>query len=103
MLHIYKGYFHGQDRPDSKKGKPISKQGVKKWLRELEKVCLELRTENRKLWAEVKKSKAYYSRTMKVNFMSIFDWNNEEANLASIISNFSTGYLFTQYKFLNKN
>jgi hypothetical protein len=44
----------------------------------LEKECLELRTENRKLWAEMKKSKAYYSHTTKVDIMSIIDWNDEE-------------------------
>jgi hypothetical protein len=37
------------DQPASKKGKPTSKKGVKKRLREFEKVCLELSTENRKL------------------------------------------------------
>jgi hypothetical protein len=37
------------DQPASKKGKPKSKKGVRKKLRELEKVCLELRTENRNL------------------------------------------------------
>jgi hypothetical protein len=63
-------------------------------LRELEKVCLELRTENRELRAEVKKSKAYYSHTKKVDMMSLFDWNGEEANLASIISIFSKNYFF---------
>jgi hypothetical protein len=51
----------------------------------------------------VKKSKAYYSRTTKVDIMSIFNWNGEEANLTSITSNFSKDYLFTGYKFLNKN
>jgi hypothetical protein len=59
----------------------------------MEKVCLELRTENRNLQVEVKKSKVYYSGTAKVDFMSIFDWNSEEANLASIILNFSKNYL----------
>ncbi len=79
------------------------KKEFEKRLRDLEKECLELRTENRKLWAEMKKSKAYYSGTMKVDIMSIFDWNGEEENLASIISNFSRDYLFTQYKFLTQN
>jgi hypothetical protein len=51
----------------------------------------------------VKKLKAYYSHTTKVDIMNIFDWNSEEANLASIISNFLKDYLFTRYKFLNKN
>jgi hypothetical protein len=37
------------DQPAAKKGKPTSKKGVKKRLRELEKVCLELRAENRNL------------------------------------------------------
>jgi hypothetical protein len=83
------------DQPASKKGKPTSKKGVEKRLRELEKVCLELRTENRNLRAEVKKSKAYYSRTTKVDMMNMFDCNGEEANLASMISNFSKDYLFT--------
>jgi hypothetical protein len=27
----------------------------------------------------------YYSRTKKVDIMSIFDWNSEETNLGSII------------------
>jgi hypothetical protein len=70
-------------------------QHQKKRLRELEKICLELRTENRKLWAEVKKSKAYYSHTIKFDIMSIFDWIGEEANLARIISNYSKDYFFT--------
>ncbi len=35
--------------------------------------------------------------------MSIFDWDDEEANLVSVISNFSKDYLFTLYKFLNEN
>ena len=55
-----------------KKDKPTSKKGVEKRPRELEKECLELRTENRKLWAEMKKSKVYYSCTTKVDIMSIF-------------------------------
>ncbi len=51
----------------------------------------------------MKISKAYYSRTMKVDIMSIFNWNGEEANLASITSISCKDYLFTRYKFLNKN
>ena len=83
------------DQLASKKSEPTSKKGVKKRLRELEKVCLEQRTENRNLQAEVKKSKAYHSCTTKFDIMSIFDWNGEEANLASIILSFSKDYLFT--------
>jgi hypothetical protein len=83
------------DLPASKKIKPTSKKGVEKRLRELEKECLELRTEKRKLRADMKKSKAYYSRTPKVDVMSMFDWNIEEANLASIILTLCKHYLFT--------
>ncbi len=56
-------------------------KGSQKNIERFEKECLELRTENRKLRAEMKKSMVYCSHSTKDDIMSIFSWNDEESNL----------------------